>query len=265
MDERRPGYYAVIPAEVRYDDRLKPNAKLLYGEISALLNQEGYCFASNAYFERLYQMTERTVRRLISQLQGYGYITVLLERASDGTVSCRKIRLAVSAPEGHPEDKNVPTPGQEGPEGEDKNVRYNNLSNTGSSNNTGDSPEKPDGPPAESTKKKRGQVKRLTPGEVRDSFVSLIAPISADSTSKNELFQAIVRYAESKTERGNPIQTQTGISTLFNRLRRLSGGNIPVMLDMLEIATLKKWDTVYPPKGAASSPAPAAEEERRWL
>lgn len=263
MDERRPGYYAVIPAEVRYDDRLKPNAKLLYGEISALLNQEGYCFASNAYFERLYQKTERTVRRLISQLQEYGYITVLLERASDGTVSCRKIRLAVSAPEGHPEDKNVPTPGQESPEGEDKNVRYNNLSNTSNSNNKG-AHEVAEETPAESTKKKRGQQKRMTPEEVRDSFISLIAPIPANSTSKNELFQAIMRYAESKAERGNPIQTQTGISALFNRLRRLSGGNIPVMLDMLEIATLKKWDTVYPPKGN-TAPAAAPAEDRRWL
>ena len=32
MDDRKPSYYAVIPADVRYDPRLKPNAKLLYGE-----------------------------------------------------------------------------------------------------------------------------------------------------------------------------------------------------------------------------------------
>ena len=29
-----PNYYAIIPANVRYAD-LKPNAKLLYGEITA--------------------------------------------------------------------------------------------------------------------------------------------------------------------------------------------------------------------------------------
>ena len=39
--ERRPGYWAVLPATVRYDKTLRPNAKLLYAEITALADANG--------------------------------------------------------------------------------------------------------------------------------------------------------------------------------------------------------------------------------
>lgn len=43
----RPSYFAVIPASVRYDERLKPSEKILYAEITALINIKGYCYATN--------------------------------------------------------------------------------------------------------------------------------------------------------------------------------------------------------------------------
>jgi DNA-binding PadR family transcriptional regulator len=71
-----PSYFSVVPADVRYDKRLKPNAKLMYGEITALCNQEGYCWAGNDYFAGLYEVSKETISRWISQLKDYGYISV---------------------------------------------------------------------------------------------------------------------------------------------------------------------------------------------
>ena len=70
----KPNYYAVIPAEVRYDEKLKDKAKLLYGEISALCNKDGYCYATNRYFAELYNVSLTTISLLIKNLVDRGYI-----------------------------------------------------------------------------------------------------------------------------------------------------------------------------------------------
>ncbi len=80
VDNQKPAYWAVIPAEVRYDDDLPPNAKLLYGEISSLCDQRGYCYATNAYFSKLYGWGTTTIRRLLSALSERGYIQVDIVR-----------------------------------------------------------------------------------------------------------------------------------------------------------------------------------------
>lgn len=86
-----PGYFAIIPATVRYDENLIPNAKLMYGEISALTNKEGFCFATNQYFSELYKVSEFTVSRWISQLRDQGHIEVWIDNSAGNK---RKITIA---------------------------------------------------------------------------------------------------------------------------------------------------------------------------
>ncbi|XJS09709.1 helix-turn-helix domain-containing protein [Aerococcaceae bacterium WGS1372] len=71
----QPSYYSIIPATVRYDKELKANEKLLYGEITALSQAQGYCWASNSYFANLYHVSKETVSRWISKLEKKGYIS----------------------------------------------------------------------------------------------------------------------------------------------------------------------------------------------
>lgn len=74
MEEQQKAYYAIIPAEVRYDKDLAPNAKLLYGEITALCNEKGYCWASNQYFAELYGVSVLSVKRWVNSLVTKGYV-----------------------------------------------------------------------------------------------------------------------------------------------------------------------------------------------
>lgn len=72
--EEKPNYYAIIPAEIRYDSELKSTEKLLYAEISALTGKEGICWATNNYFAKLYNVTPHYISTLIGNLEKQGHI-----------------------------------------------------------------------------------------------------------------------------------------------------------------------------------------------
>ena len=146
----RPAYWAVLPASVRYDEKLPASAKLLFAEISSLAETTGFCFASNEYFACLYSMSERTVQRHIKALESGGHIVIV---DGDGGSGRRKIYAGANPLRGNP-DKNdgVPegTPTKMSPN-PDKNVAatlYNK-----NNNNTPQSP--PGGERAEERAPKR--------------------------------------------------------------------------------------------------------------
>lgn len=117
-----PNYYAIIPASVRYDKELPAAAKLLYGEIAALSNQEGFCWASNRYFAGLYETTPRTVQNWLTDLETRGYIAIHLLDTNSGT--SREIYMT----EAHENNfmggmKKISPP-------HEKNFTHNNTTNT---------------------------------------------------------------------------------------------------------------------------------------
>lgn len=74
----KPNYYGILPANVRYDKRLKAMEKILYSEITALANTQGFCFASNSYFAKLYEVDKKTVGVWVNNLAKFGYLKVEL-------------------------------------------------------------------------------------------------------------------------------------------------------------------------------------------
>ncbi|RNL85391.1 helix-turn-helix domain-containing protein, partial [Sinomicrobium pectinilyticum] len=84
MQREQPSYYSILPAPVRYDKRLTPNAKILYAEITSLTNQLGFCYATNRYFEELFQVSTQSINFWLKQLEDLGYIQRHLYR-DEGT------------------------------------------------------------------------------------------------------------------------------------------------------------------------------------
>ena len=101
-----PTTHAVIPAAVRYDTALTPAARLLYGEITALCAQRGYCWATNDYFARLYQVRRATVSAWISQLIERGHLAT----ATDPARSNRRLLRPATGLAPTPSDKSVAPP-----------------------------------------------------------------------------------------------------------------------------------------------------------
>jgi hypothetical protein len=123
----KPNYYAIIPASVRYDERLSASAKLLYGEITALTYKEGFCWASNSYFAKLYGVSPRAVRMMIEKLKKTGHVKVVISGVGN---SERKM---------YPQEKNFLPPGRKTHRPQEKNfpqvLQENNTKNRCSTNN----------------------------------------------------------------------------------------------------------------------------------
>lgn len=85
-----PNYYAIIPANVRYNKDLTFLEKFLYCELTALSNVDGYCYAKNKYFADLYNKDQKTISRAISHLEELDFIKIEYEKIG-AKVEKRKI------------------------------------------------------------------------------------------------------------------------------------------------------------------------------
>ena len=250
MDKEQPGYYAVIPADVRYDDRIPANAKLLYGEISALIGRDGFCFAQNGYFAELFKLSERTVTGLIKALKDCGYISVYLERDDAGKILSRKIYLRVSVNGEQPVENIFYTPRKNFLEGIENNCVDINLNITNIDKKENKKKKKAGGVPAEDF-------------DPRPLFVDWIGNTFGDSVGSdgmNALYLALLRFLENRQALKKPIRSKAAVTALCNKLLKLGQCDPALMIELLDTATVNGWQSVYAPKaGPAAKPS---REER---
>ena len=88
MSETNQNYHAIIPLFILHSKVLPPTAKILYCEITSLLNREGYCTTSNHILGLNLNISESMVSRYISLLKDLNYID---DVAFDGRTRIIKI------------------------------------------------------------------------------------------------------------------------------------------------------------------------------
>lgn len=205
------GYWAVVPAEIRYDDQIPANAKLLYAEISSLLTPGGYCEASNAYFAGLYQITERSVRRLLDALAERGYIRIDERRGNHGTVEERRIYAGLNPLQNlGPLDKNVRPL--------DKNVQRHIINKTNI-------------PPISPTRKK---IAESLPPDVWEAILTAAGEDAA-------LLEAWLDFAEVRAKKRAPIKTVRTVELLRRKIETC-GGDAKALLEQ---STERGWTGIF--------------------
>ena len=219
MEEQQKAYYAIIPANVRYDKDLVPNAKLLYGEITALCNEKGYCWATNQYFAELYNVSDRTIKNWISQLVDKVYIQRSV-KYREGTKEIEQRKLFIGSENNFttlgnyvpdPKENNFTTPSE-------KKFPVNNTSINNTFNNTNEYKEK--------------NIKK-------ESVNSVIA----EYTENKELQDALHGFVEMRNKARKPL-TVRAMKLSLNKLNELALDDV-TKIAIVNQSIVHSWSTFY--------------------
>ena len=232
---KHPSYYAIIPANVRYDSRLKANEKILFAEITALSNANGYCNASNAYFSNLYNVSKETVSRWVRNLKKCGYLSVeVVYKPGTKEIASRRISLLINS--SIPIDENINTLLTKKSIPIDKKVKENNTS----INNT---------------------------SIIKEMFENVYELEGLNTCSRSQKFSE--KWAEwieyKKDEFGFKYKSDKSIKRAILDLKKLSGGDVEHTIELIDYAMTKNWKGFHPiKKGYQPYPTPKDVTASDW-
>ena len=257
-------YFTVIPATVRQDDQLSTNAKILYGDIVALANVNGYCYASNQYFAQSFGLTERSVTRLISKLEERGHIHVrILRDKKTGLVTGRRIYPQFNSPiiddVDESEDGTIHPTILSGRTDNIVQIHPTQMSGQlNSINNTCVDNISPCNPPEEQQSKKRTRRKDDT--EARKVIEQWL--VDKHLTGNHGLQDKLMDFCDARRDGKHGPLTDKAAASLVKKIENYSNGNILAMIEMLDKAIICNWASIFPLKpdelrrlGITSTPA----------
>lgn len=205
----KPNYFGILPANVRYDKNLKPMEKILYTEISSLTNKDGYCYATNSYFSKLYEVHKNTVGAWINNLEKQGYIkTVLIYKK--GTKEIIERRIYINQKIDTPVNENIDTYQQKDLEPINKKI---------------------DTPINEN---------------IEENNTSINNKINNIYLYKGEEFQkAFSDFKIMRVDKKEPL-SKPAEDLILMKLYRLAGDNEQLAIDILNKSTINSWKDIFP-------------------
>ena len=97
-EEESAGYYAVIYADVLFNNDLSDAEKILCAHISTLQKKYGYCYASNTYFAKATGVHKNTVSKRINRIKSLGLLDVVLIYKPNSKDLDRRIMKLITLP-----------------------------------------------------------------------------------------------------------------------------------------------------------------------
>lgn len=229
----KKSFYSVIPATVRYDKNLSPAAILFYGEITALANEKGYCWASNDYFCELYEVSESTLRRWIKQLTDSGHIKSEIDQKEN-----TKRKIYISEAPSIFERSSV----QKRAEAPSKNAQHTILNNIGDINTNNGELELPLNTGNSGKEKAPGKRKIATPRPI-EIFVTALP------WNTSQFQKAWIDYRELRRDQfGKDYKTQKTEYAGLMKLVRLSSNNEDTAIEIIKQSIQEPWLGLFPLK-----------------
>lgn len=243
------GYYSILPASIRYDKNLNSSTKLFYAELTALVNEKGYCWASNGYFAELYDVTKQTISTWVKLLKEKGYIRIQFEYY-EGTKSIKRRLIFINDTFSNNFNEEI-----------EEKIEEKTLSNKSDtlSNKFDDLSNKFDGPIKKNLKENNineyYSINNITKGSEGESDLALneIKSITADKEIQNtvmkfaksdlEMIDALKEFYRARSKLKKPL-TARALKLNIKALEKLSQ-NRDEQIEIINQSIQKGWQSFY--------------------